>query len=223
MDGDVLRPTKASSCPKRAPGRPRDPETERQILLAAGQLILSGVSIGSLSIQEIATQAKVGKPTIYRRWRNKECLLSQLFSTLREPMPQFYGSDLREDLMFIVADLHRWATEDGSIGFMPHVLAEARRYPELVESYYNAVIRPRIALLRATLARWAEAEQLRPDVDHELIIDILLGLALAKWLRQQQCDAPRSKPFCPNSMVKIFLEGAGHYRICRRPGGGMAN
>ena len=51
------------------PGRPRSPAVQAAILAAARDILLRQ-GLGRLTIEGVAAQAGVGKPTIYRSWRN---------------------------------------------------------------------------------------------------------------------------------------------------------
>ena len=54
-------------------GRPRDPEADGRILAAASALILVR-GFDSMTVDEVASTAGVGKATVYRRWARKEDL-----------------------------------------------------------------------------------------------------------------------------------------------------
>ena len=62
-------------------GRPRDAEADRAILQAGLDLFLER-GVEGASIEQIARRAGVGKPTVYRRWSNKEDLISAAMETL---------------------------------------------------------------------------------------------------------------------------------------------
>lgn len=52
-------------------GRPREAATDRAILQAALDLFIER-GVEGASIEQIAKNAGVGKPTIYRRWSGKK-------------------------------------------------------------------------------------------------------------------------------------------------------
>ena len=58
---------------RRKRGRPRDPEADGRILAAASALILMR-GFESMTVDEVASNAGVGKATVYRRWSRKEDL-----------------------------------------------------------------------------------------------------------------------------------------------------
>ena len=63
---DVVRPSRG--------GRPRDPSRD-SVIRAAIVKLLGDVGYGALTMDAVASEAGVGKATIYRRWRTKEELV----------------------------------------------------------------------------------------------------------------------------------------------------
>ncbi|MBL8235450.1 MAG: helix-turn-helix transcriptional regulator, partial [Bryobacterales bacterium] len=74
--------------PTPTPGRPRDPETGQRILDAALRL-LAAQGYSRMSLDAIAVDARVSKPTMYRRWSSKADLATAALRTLQlaEPRP----------------------------------------------------------------------------------------------------------------------------------------
>src|SRR5438105_3885308 len=71
----------------RRPGRPRSEAAEKAILEAVIDLFIEGEPYGTLSVEQIAARAGVGKATLYRRWPNKEALVIDAVARLSEPCP----------------------------------------------------------------------------------------------------------------------------------------
>ena len=99
----VLSPTDAR--PSRG-GRPRDPSRDG-VIRAAILRLLAEVGYGALTMDAVASEAGVGKATIYRRWRTKEDLVVDTVSDLNavEATPADSGSlegDLRQMLHSMV-------------------------------------------------------------------------------------------------------------------------
>jgi AcrR family transcriptional regulator len=170
-------------------------------------------------MQHIAARAGVGKPTIYRRWRNKEILLRELFESMIEKPPQVPEKGLEEDLVAAVEDLHRWAAGGGSVRYMPHLLAEAERYPELCVVYFRTVLIPRIALMRRVLAKARGRGELRSDIAPDVVVDMLLGSAFVRLAAfpPRPSDTDHLHAYAA-MLVSAFLDGvaadAGH--ACHR-------
>src|SRR5918995_5370520 len=62
-------------------GRPRAPRADRAILRAAIELI-AAQGIRDLRMEDVADRARVGKATIYRRYRSKDELVTAAASAL---------------------------------------------------------------------------------------------------------------------------------------------
>ena len=62
---------------RRKRGRPRDPEADGRILAAASSLILMR-GFESMTVDEVASNAGVGKATVYRCWPTKELLVADV-------------------------------------------------------------------------------------------------------------------------------------------------
>src|SRR3954467_4237079 len=88
-------------------GRPRDPSRDG-VIRAAILRLLGEVGYGALTMDAVASEAGVGKATIYRRWRTKEELGGEPVSELNagEAEPVDTGSvegDLRALMHAMVA------------------------------------------------------------------------------------------------------------------------
>src|SRR5437879_2704143 len=88
---DAIRPSRG--------GRPRDPSRD-DVIRAAILRLLADVGYGALTMDAVASEAGVGKATIYRRWRTKQDLVVDTISDLNraEATPADTGSlegDLR--------------------------------------------------------------------------------------------------------------------------------
>lgn len=66
------------------PGRPRSEAARIAILRAAHQILMED-GLGRLTVEAVAERARVGKPTIYRYWRNAQELAMAAF--LADPAP----------------------------------------------------------------------------------------------------------------------------------------
>ena len=96
---DIPRPSRG--------GRPRDPSRDG-VIRAAILRLLADVGYGALTMDAVASEAGVGKATIYRRWRTKQDLVVDTISDLSraEAAPPDTGSvegDLREMMHQMVA------------------------------------------------------------------------------------------------------------------------
>src|ERR1700688_2801844 len=122
-------------------GRPRSEEVEHAILKATASL-LDERGLQALTIEDVATLAKVGKTSIYRRWPSKGVLALEAF--LREYLllqpPVDTGSlagDLHEALSAWVRAVSGTPTGRNLVA----LIAEAQTDPELALAWSEAVIK----------------------------------------------------------------------------------
>src|SRR4029450_3097554 len=86
-------------------GRPRDPSRDG-VIRAAILRLLADVGYGALTMDAVASEAGVGKATIYRRWRTKQDLVVDTISDLtRAEAPPADTGSLEGDLRAMMRSL----------------------------------------------------------------------------------------------------------------------
>lgn len=129
-------------------------EVDRRILAAAQKVFLEQ-GFERASIEEIATAARAGKPSIYGRHRSKEALftavvLHDIAERLQFENIEAMGTNLEERFIFFGEELLRRALCAETVGLFRSVIAEARRFPDLAAQLGKAA-RPQIGDLVARL------------------------------------------------------------------------
>jgi AcrR family transcriptional regulator len=155
-------------------GRPREERADRAILAAAlGLMAEQGVR--DLRMDAVAERARVGKATIYRRYRSKDELVTaavaSLVSEITIPDTGSTRRDLR-DLMRSAAEVYGGSVE---AGVMPGLVDAMSRDDHLARAVREGFLAQRRAALRAVLERGVERGDLRADLDLELALDVLGG------------------------------------------------
>ncbi|RAY13182.1 TetR family transcriptional regulator [Actinomadura craniellae] len=159
----------------RAPGRPRSERAERAILAATLDLLAEAAGVAAVSIEAVAARAGVGKTTIYRRWPNKEELIVSALAAAKGPLPDLPpGESARENLLALARAL---SAEQGTkhIRCFWNVAGGAEKHPELFARYRQVVIEPRREVFRGVLRRGIESGELRPGIDVEMTISVIVG------------------------------------------------
>ena len=161
-------------------GRPRDERADRAILSAALELMAEH-GVDGLRTDDVADRARVGKATIYRRYRSKEELVAAAVGALvseiavpHEGLTRAEGST-REDLLALMrgaVDLYSGAL---AAGLMPSLVAAMRKRPELARTVREGFVAGRRAALREVLERGVARGDLAADLDFELALDVLAG------------------------------------------------
>jgi len=158
---------------RKAPGRPRSARADEAIIEAVLDLLAEGTPFDALSIEAVAARAGVGKATIYRRWSNKEALLFDAVRTVKGEPAVLSGTSVRDDLIALLQPVGRSeSTRAGKI--MPCLMAELQRSPEL-NNIFQRILEPRREMSREVLRRGIEEGVLRPDIDIEVVIAMLVG------------------------------------------------
>jgi AcrR family transcriptional regulator len=170
---DIPRPSRG--------GRPRDPSRDG-VIRAAILRLLAEVGYGALTMDAVASEAGVGKATIYRRWRTKQDLVVDTISDLNraEAAPPDTGSvegDLREMMHQMVALIGgpTGAATLSLLSTMPH-------QPALAEAFRNGPL----AVWRDSYDRiWERAEQrgeVRPGLSRSIVAESTSALLVQRWL-----------------------------------------
>jgi AcrR family transcriptional regulator len=155
------------------PGRPRSEQADKAIIEATLEL-LADVGVAGLSIEQVAAAAGVGKATIYRRWKSKEDLVVDALASMSELLPELPGTSVRDDLVLLVDHIRQ--RHQGPAGQMLLcVTHEGDRFPEMRRRYFDLVVAPRRAAVRAVLERGRASGELRSDIDLDVAELLVTG------------------------------------------------
>jgi AcrR family transcriptional regulator len=174
---------------RRGPGRPRDPDLEERALEAT-LAVFGEKGWTGLTIEEVSSRARVGKSSIYLRWKDKETLLAAaLRHSQQEPEVAEAAPDedaepaepaepaeqtLRE---YLVAH----ATRRANLYLGPHGLAmlrlyvEARAHPDVFAEIRREAITEFVLEERHRVAAAIRAGDLAADASPVLILDAVEG------------------------------------------------
>ncbi|MBW8766216.1 MAG: TetR/AcrR family transcriptional regulator [Geodermatophilales bacterium] len=170
---DAVRPSRG--------GRPRDPSRDG-VIRAAILRLLADVGYGALTMDAVASEAGVGKATIYRRWRTKQDLVVDTISDLNraEATPEDTGS-LEGDLRVMLRSLVSVITGPTGAATLA-LLSTVPHQPALAEAFRNGPL----AVWRHSFEQiWARAEQrgeLRPGIAGSVAAETTSALLVQRWL-----------------------------------------
>jgi AcrR family transcriptional regulator len=186
----------------RRPGRPRSERAERAILDAALELFAeSGVE--GVCIEAVAARAGVGKATIYRRWAGKEDLLLDALALLKSPLPEPAGESVRADLLAMLEVMCQDTANPVRMRRYTLLLGEGEKYPKIFQRYKETVVEPRREMIRSVLRRGIATGELRPDVDVDVAMFLLMGAVIARGKH----DADQIEPDYAERVVDEVLLG----------------
>lgn len=158
----------------RGRGRPRDGVARTRILEAALEL-LEEVGFSSATTDAIAERAGASKATIYRWWPNKAAVLIEaLREAVAQELPFPDTGDLREDVRLQLENFVKLLT--GRRGrFFKAFIAAAQSDSEVAAAFLSVWIQPRRATTKEVLRRHQESGRLAPDLNLDLVLDLLYG------------------------------------------------
>jgi AcrR family transcriptional regulator len=170
---DVPRPSRG--------GRPRDPSRDG-VIRAAILRLLADVGYGSLTMDAVASEAGVGKATIYRRWRTKQDLVVDTISDLNRaeantPDTGSVEGDLRS-MMHQMVGIISGPTGAATLS----LLSTIPHQPALAAAFRNG---PLAVWRHAFEQIWAHAEQrgeVRPGLTGSVVAESTSALMVQRWL-----------------------------------------
>jgi AcrR family transcriptional regulator len=172
------RPRASSTATRHASTDPREPISRgagaRQRVLQAALQVLDDDGLPGFTMEAIARRAGASKATLYRRWPTVGALMIDAMDATFQPFP--------------VPDTGRVDTDVAQLLTAFVSLLEHTPFPRLLAAFVDAAERdPALATLHAdltrrrrepllvVLARARERGQLSPDLDPELVTDLLTG------------------------------------------------
>lgn len=172
------------------PGRPTDPAKDQEIL-TAGRALLFEQGPQSVTMEAVARAAGVAKPTLYRRYANRDQLIEAIVENEAERMAGRFRmtpgneTDFRRSLEAFGFDLTRFLLSAEHIGFI-HALGASTGMPQALR---DTIFRHGPLNTRDRLAAWLrkadEADLLtcpEPESSAERFLGMLMGLDLVRTL-----------------------------------------
>ena len=182
-------------------GRPRDPRLDAAIVDATLQLLAEG-GYGAVTMEAVAGLAGVGKATLYRRYPGKDQLVIDAVASLAEPPEVVEGASVRDELVARLEAVRRKSSSSLAGKIFPRLVSAAADHPELMAGYRRQVLDPRRQAFIAVLRRGVEEGLVRPDVDMDYAVDLLVGaMAYRNLIRTD----PPPGPELPGRIVDDVL------------------
>jgi len=176
----------------RAGGRPRDAALDEAIILATrNRLVRDGYSL--MTIGDIASDAKVSRPTLYRRWSTKFELVVDALDYGFRKQRDMYAVDLssmapREALVEAVRRLDPAYFNPDAMVLMGNFAGEALRTPELLGILREHAVEPRVTLVENLLTQLQDSGAVRDDIDKHTIATMCFGSYFAAFYRGESRD-----------------------------------
>ena len=160
--------------PHRGPGRPRDASRDEAILTATVALLRRRGYPG-LTIEGVASEAGVGRPTIYRRWPSKAALVvAALMDSSLLALPAPDTGSVRDDLIALMHGAFEAAEHPQKQPLMAALTAEAAVNPEMKRLLREYTQRRRDSSA-IVVRRAIERGELAADTDPDFLLDLIAG------------------------------------------------
>jgi AcrR family transcriptional regulator len=183
----------------RPSGRPRLARIDDAVLRTTLRH-LAERGFAAMSINAIAAELGVSKPTIYLRWPSKIDLATAAVTSLYVDQPDATTGDVRTDLIAHVKSVKRVHDTVG-VGLTGSMLAEQRSNPGLLAVFRERAVRPSRQRARRILQAGIRQGVVRADVDVNAAVDMLVGALYAAYV------AGDDRTFDAESVVDILLAG----------------
>lgn len=165
-------------------GRPMSTEIDDRILESA-LATLAEVGYARMRLDALAARAGVAKTTILRRWPSKAAIAAAALRRLAlQTVDVPESGDLREDLRALLGNAVVMFA-DGAGRFVPAMMRESGHHAEIAD-LLASVIQTRRDAYRRVLNRAIARHDLHPDIDQEVVIDLLIGPLWTRLLITRQ-------------------------------------
>jgi AcrR family transcriptional regulator len=171
-----------------APGRPRDPQKDEDVLTAT-RALLAEVGYQRTTIAAVARRAGVGVPTIYRRWPRREALIEDAaFGHIQPaPLPVATG-DLRTDLKAWVEIFLAQLADPVTRAAVPGLLLAWQHDEELYQRFLLRNERDVRALFTALLAGDGVAKHAEATFDFLVNTTMIRAVTLGMIDADEYCE-----------------------------------
>lgn len=184
--------------PKR--GRPRSEEA-RQAILDATSRLMEATLVRNLTIEGIAREAGVGKPTIYRWWDSKCALVMDAFLATTAPKVPFPKSGSASDALKVQVKRVIALLRGRSGEIVAEMVGEGQSDPHVLEEFRERFFTQLLAPARQVIERGKESGEFDRTLDTDLAIDLIYGPIYYRLLLGHQ---PLDKAFANSLSERII-------------------
>ncbi len=158
----------------RKPGRPRS-EAAQQALLDATARMIDTIPIRNITIEGIAKEAGVGKPTIYRWWDSKCALVMDAFLTTTAPKIPLPKSGSAEDALKLQLKRMIELLQGRSGRIVAEMVGEGQSDPHVLEEFRDRFFSQLLAPARFVIESGKESGEFDGSLDTDLALDMIFG------------------------------------------------
>lgn len=180
-------------------GRPRDPAVDDAILQATRRrLVTDGYT--RMTLGDIAADAGVTRPTLYRRWPGKLQLVMDAldygFRAQSAATPPFPVDEMdpREAFTEAIRRVDPCYFNPDAIVLQGGFIGETQRVPELLAIVVERAVEPRVSQVERVLDQLAARGAVRSGLDTRTIATMVFGSFFGAFLRGDDYEARRALP-----------------------------
>jgi AcrR family transcriptional regulator len=137
---------------------------------------------GRMTIDEVAAEAGVSRPTVYLRYGDKAELATAALGAYRDRGRPEETGDTRADLVARLRHFRRGVERPFGMAMIGSVLAEEQATPELLALFRERVVGPRRAEVREVLEHARTRGELRENANLDVAVNMLVGSYYAQYL-----------------------------------------
>lgn len=161
-----------------------------------------------LRVDDVAADAGVAKTTLYRRWESKEALVAEVVRELYlDRVTAEDRGELRADLLALVSETYELLFEGPGrvIEDLVRGSAASRELADVVRSTTQARRRAFHQAMNRAVARG----ELDPAIDHDLVIDLLVGPLWTRLLVSDLAMAPGDMELIVDAVLRGVARAPG--------------
>jgi AcrR family transcriptional regulator len=157
--------------------RPRVEGDREQEILDATLEVLADVGYDRLTMDAVATGARASKATLYRRWSSKAALVIDALKSQKPAHAPVDTGNLRDDLLATYCGMGGQA-DQAQIAILASVITAIGHDADFAEAFRRDFIGPKAAISTEIFARARARGEIRDDVDLDVVVPALPGIAL---------------------------------------------
>jgi AcrR family transcriptional regulator len=166
-----------SKTDQKLPGRPRSVQSHQAMLQATLEL-LAEVGFDAMSIDAIASRAKVGKTTIYRRYASKAELVADAIESVREEIMLPDTGNLQSDIDALIENAAQITLSPLGRQTVAMIISSASSNTQFAQIYWTKYLEPRRNSFGLVLERAKVRNEIPTDLDSDLVFDMMSGIML---------------------------------------------
>jgi AcrR family transcriptional regulator len=173
--------------------RTRSVKAHRKVLDAAMELVAEH-GVNATSMDAIAGRSGVSKATIYKHWADKDALLLEVMADVHglHARPAFDSGKTRADMAAVLA----YSPKENSAmreRLLPHFVAYSATNGQFGLTWRKMVMEPPLRELKHLIAMGIKRSELKPDLNIELCLALLLGPMLYWHIFLKKAPTGREK------------------------------